>query len=106
QDAGTISISRRATAWRVPKQSTPDRLGGRRHEKSILPVQPNQLALNPDPVRRQDADFVGRVSGLQRDRGAAAAETLQRGFLLVDQGHYDIAGVGALVALDQRHVAV
>src|SRR2546422_3968339 len=33
----------------------------------VLPVQPDQLALNPDPVRRQDADLVGGVGGLQRD---------------------------------------
>jgi hypothetical protein len=34
---------------------------------SVLPVQADQFALNPDPVRRQDADFVGGVGGLQRD---------------------------------------
>src|SRR5216684_8540022 len=74
--------------------------------KSVLPVKPDQLALNLDPVRRQDADFIGSVGRLQRDRGAAAAEPLQRRFLFVDQRHHDIAGLGGLVALDQRHVAV
>src|SRR4051812_32587354 len=73
---------------------------------SILPIQPDQLALNPHPVRRQDADFIGGVGGLQRDRGAAAAEALQGSFLLVDQGDHDVAGLRRLVALDQRHVAV
>src|SRR6266851_2029420 len=55
----------------------------RDHARSILPVKPDQLALNLDPVRRQDADFIGGVGGLQRDRGAAAAEALERGFLFV-----------------------
>src|SRR5713101_3694811 len=78
----------------------------RDHARSILPVKPDQLALNLDPVRRQDADFIGGVGGLQRDRGAAAAEALERGFLFIDQRHHDVAGLGGLVALDQRHVAI
>src|SRR5258708_39152400 len=44
---------------------------------SILAVKPDQLALNPDPVRRQDADFVGGVGGLDANRGAPAAKPLQ-----------------------------
>ena len=47
------------------------------------------------PGRRQDADLVGGVGGFERDRGAAAAEALQRRFLVVDQRHDDVAGVGA-----------
>src|SRR6266851_2452017 len=74
--------------------------------KSVLPVKPAQLALNLDPVRWQDTDLIGSVGRLQRNRGAAAAEPLQRRFLFVDQRHHDIAGLGGLVALDQRHVAV
>jgi hypothetical protein len=42
--------------------------------RSVLPVKPDQLALNLHPVRRQDADFVGRIGRLERNRCAAAAE--------------------------------
>src|SRR6266478_8948251 len=73
---------------------------------SVLPIKPDQLALDLDPVGRQDADFIGGIGRLQRNRGAAAAEALQGRFLLIDQRHHDIAGLGGLVTLDQRHVAV
>ena len=46
------------------------------------------------------------VGGLERDRGAAAAEALERRLLLVDQGDDDVAGVGDLGAAEQRDVAV
>src|SRR5689334_8653226 len=68
--------------------------------RSILAVQADQLALNLDPVRRQDANLVGRVGRLERDRGAAPAEAFQGCFLVVDQRHDDVARVGTLVALD------
>src|SRR4051812_16965280 len=55
----------------------PVKTGAGRSAKSVFAVQPDQLALNPDPVRRQDADFIGGIGGLERNRGAAAAETLQ-----------------------------
>jgi len=42
--------------------------------RSVLPVKPDQLALNLHPVRRQDADFIGRIGRLERNRSAAAAE--------------------------------
>src|SRR3982074_2998762 len=111
----------RLSGWTISETSIPDRHRARPrsyrdgsyrdgsfrdHARSILPVKPDQLALNLDPVRRQDADFIGGVGGFQRDRGAAAAEAFQRGFLFVDQRHHDVAGLGGLVALDQRHVAV
>ena len=32
--------------------------------RSVFAIQPDQLALNPDPVRRQDADLVGGVGRL------------------------------------------
>ena len=44
------------------------------HNISIFPVQPDQLALNLDPVRRQDTDFIRRVGWFQRNRCATAAE--------------------------------
>src|SRR5713101_5916864 len=73
---------------------------------SVPPIKPDQLALDLDPVGRQDADFIGGIGRLQRNRGAAAAEALQGRFLLVDQRYHDIAGLGGFIALDQRHVAV
>src|ERR1700753_3187606 len=47
--------------------------------QSIAAVKSDQLALNLDPVRRQDANLIGGVGRLQRDGGPAAAESLQRG---------------------------
>src|SRR6266566_7511733 len=73
---------------------------------SISPEQPHQLALNLHAIWRQDAHLVARIGGLERDRGAAAAEALERRLLLVDQGNDDVAGVGNLGAAEQRDVAV
>ena len=56
----------RCVNWRVGEFLWPAR--------SVLPVKPDQLALNLHPVRRQDADFVGRIGRLERNRCAAAAE--------------------------------
>src|SRR5258708_29191717 len=42
----------------------------------VLPIKPDQLALNLHPVRRQDADLIGGVGGFERYRRAATAETL------------------------------
>src|SRR5262249_23114553 len=60
--------------------------------RSVFAIEPDQLALNLDPIRRQDTHLVGGVGRFQGDRGAAAAETLQGGFLVVDQRHHDVAG--------------
>ena len=38
-----------------------------KRKRSVSPVQPDQLALNPHAVGRQDADFVGCIGWLQRD---------------------------------------
>src|SRR5712691_12219900 len=72
----------------------------------ISPKQPHQLALNLHAIWRQDAHLVAGVGGLERDRGAASAEALERRLLLVDQGDDDVAGVGGLGAAEQRDVAV
>src|SRR6266571_4564021 len=73
---------------------------------SISPEQPDQLALNLHAIWRQDAHLVAGVGGLERDRGAAAAEALERRLLLVDQSDDDVAGVGGFGAADERDVAV
>ena len=61
--------------------------------RSIFPHQRNQPALNGarDPVRRCGSR--SRIRGLERDRGAALAQALQRGLLVVDQGDNDVAGI-------------
>ena len=40
---------------------------------SIPPQQPDEAALDLDPVGPEDAGFVGFVCGFEGDRGAAAA---------------------------------
>ena len=72
----------------------------------IPPEQPHQLALNAHAVGRQDAYLISGVGGFQRNRGAAPPETLQRRFLVVDQGDDNVAGVGGVAAFHQRDVAV
>jgi len=49
---------------------------------------------------------VGGVRRLERDRGAAPAEALERRLLLVDERDHDVARVGAFAATDQHQVAV
>jgi hypothetical protein len=79
----------------------------KRDDKRLIPPeQPNQLALDAHTVGRQDAHLVGGVGGLECDRGAAAAEALQGGLLLVDQRHHDVAGVGRFGSAQQRDIAV
>src|SRR5262249_49503128 len=43
----------------------------------IASEQPDQLALDAHAVGREDSDLVGGIGGLERNRGAAAAETLE-----------------------------
>jgi hypothetical protein len=73
---------------------------------SIPPEQPDQLALNAHAVGRKDANLVGRIGRLERDRGAAAAEALEGGLFIVDQRDDNIAGIGGFGAFDQGNVAV
>jgi hypothetical protein len=71
----------------------PERSGRRR---SVAPEQPRELALNAHAIGRQDPHFVGRIGRLEGDRGATAAEAFERRFLVVDQRHHDVAGLGRL----------
>ncbi len=72
----------------------------------IPPEQPDQLALNAHAVGRQDAHLVRGIGRLERDRGAAPPEALKGRLLVVDQGDDDIAGIGAVTALEERNIAV
>ena len=74
--------------------------------RSIPPEQADQLALDAHAVGRKDANLVGGISRLERDRGTAAPEALEGGLLIVDQRDDDIAGIGGVGAFDQRDVAI
>ena len=84
----------RGSARRVCRVSLREVCGRR----SIPPEQAHHLALDAHAVGRQDPHLVGGVGRLERDRGAAAAEALERRLLVVDQGDHDVAGVGGLGA--------
>src|SRR6516165_8609013 len=43
----------------------------------IAPEQPDQLALDAHAIGREDSDLIGGIGGLERNRGTAAAETLE-----------------------------
>src|SRR6516164_6685903 len=72
----------------------------------IASEQPDQLALDAYAVGREDSDLVGGIGGLERNRGTAAAETLEGRLFFVDQRHHNVAGIGPLGLLEQRDVAV
>ncbi len=60
-----------------------------------------------DLVGPEDAGLKGPVGGLERDRGAATADSLQCHLVVaLDQGDDDVAGVGGLGLLNHRYVAV
>src|SRR5262249_38112328 len=77
-----------------------------RRGRLIAPEQPDQLSLDAYAIGRQDSDLVGGIGGLERNRGAAAAETLERRLFFVDQRHHDIARIGPIGLLEQRDIAV
>src|ERR1043166_7242978 len=77
------------------------------HDPALVAAeQADELALNLHPARRQDANLVGGVRGLERDRRTAPAEALERRLLLIDERDHDVAGVGALTAADEHQVTV
>ena len=73
---------------------------------SIPSEQPRQLALDANAIGWQDAHLVGRVGRFQRDGGAAPAEALQGGLLVVDQRHHDVAGLSRFRLADKRDIAI
>src|SRR5262245_38386685 len=73
---------------------------------SIAPEQAYQLALDAHAVGGEDPDLVGGIGGLERDRGATPAETLEGRFLLVDERDHDIARIRSVGLLEQGDVAV
>src|SRR5262252_10648025 len=77
-----------------------------RRGRLIASEQPDQLALDAHAIGRQDSDFVGGIGWLERNRGAAAAEALERRLFFVDQRHHDIASIGPIGLLEERDIAV
>lgn len=72
-------------------------------ENLIAPDEAHELALDTDAIRAENARFIGRVRGLERDRGATLAQPLQSRLLIVDEGNDNIAGLGrVLLANDDR----
>ena len=53
--------------------------------RSVSPHQAHHFPLHADAIRPEDPRFVGRIGGLQRNRGAPLAQSFERRFLLVDQ---------------------
>ena len=60
-------------------------------DRSIGADQADQPALNLDLIFGQDAGLIRRVSGFESDCVAFAEEFFQRGFLIFDKSHHDIA---------------
>src|SRR5262249_33293887 len=79
---------------------------GGNQSRSKAPHQPNQTALNLDAVRAEDAGFVRLVGRFERNRGAAAAQPLQRDLLIVDQRDDDHTVLRGFAALDDHGIAV
>src|SRR5262249_13735078 len=59
----------------------------------IASEQPDQLALDAHAVGREDSDLIGGIGGLERNRGTAAAETLEGRLFFVDQRHHNVARI-------------
>jgi hypothetical protein len=57
-------------------------------------------------VVRENPSLIGRVRRFQRDHVAAAAVAFQRGFMIFDQSHDDIAVVGGRLFPDHHDVAI
>ena len=72
----------------------------------IATNEADQLALDLDPIRSEDAGLIGWVRGLQGDGGTLAAEALQGGFFIIHQCDDDIAGVGRAAVADDDSVTI
>jgi competence protein ComEC len=73
---------------------------------SITADQADQLALHLDAIRTIEPGFIGGIGCFQGDGVAAAPQPLQGRFIVVDQRHHDLAGVGGVGLHDDDGVAV
>src|SRR5271170_3164524 len=74
--------------------------------KSVAAQETDHLPLDPDPVGAEYPGFVSRIGGLERDRGAALAQPLERRLLVIDQRDDDIAGFGCLLLADEDRIVL
>jgi len=75
--------------------------------RSVIPAdQSDQPTLHSHLVGAEDAGLIGRVGGLQGDRGPLLAQPLQGGFLAHHQGDDDLAGIGGVGLADHHLVPV
>src|SRR6202522_2252250 len=58
---------------------------------SVTAQQAHHFPLDADPIRPEDPRFVGGIGGLERNRGAPFAQSLERRFLVVDQRDDNLA---------------
>src|SRR5258706_7770383 len=70
----------------------------------VLPVKPDQLALNLHPVRRQDADLVEGIGGVEQYLFYKAGETTYRRLLLFDQPHHNNSALRAVCYREPRRI--
>src|SRR5271170_3854105 len=73
---------------------------------SVAADEADHLPLHPDPVRAENPGLVGRIGGLERNRGAALAQSLEGRLLLIDQRDDDIAGLGRILLADDDRVVL
>src|SRR5271154_293728 len=74
--------------------------------KSVAAQETDHLPLDPDPVGAEYPSFISRIGGLERDRGAALAQPLERRLLVIDQRDDDIAGFGRLLLTDEDRIVL
>src|SRR5258708_1529708 len=68
--------------------------------RSVSAHQAHHFPLNADAIRPEDPRFIGRIGGLQRNRGAPFAQSLERRLLFVDQRDDDIARLSRVLLAD------
>lgn len=73
---------------------------------SVAAQQRHHPALHLDAVRREDARLVTDIARLECNRIAAPADTLQRHFGFIHQGHNDLPGFRGFALADDHGVAV
>src|SRR5690606_20978263 len=73
---------------------------------SIAADKTHELALDLHTIRAENARLVGGIGSLQRNGRSLAAEAFERRFLIVDERHDDLTGIGGLCLPDDHSVAV
>src|SRR5215469_1372247 len=66
---------------------------------SVPADQSHEPSLHADAVGAIQSRFIGRVGSFERNGVTATPQTLQRGFLLIDQRNHNIAGASRIALL-------